>query len=100
MRDTPSSRSAAVRTYHDGTKHHFHAFARSLGYLDWASQPDPFRSFADARSFPLPPAPGAAQDGSPIGAILRASLGLTAWKAFGQSRWSLRANPSSGNLHP
>ena len=34
--------------YHDGTKHHFHRFARSLGYLDWASQPNPFRSFAGA----------------------------------------------------
>ena len=35
-----------VHRYHDGTKHHFHRFARSLGYLDWASQPNPFRSFA------------------------------------------------------
>jgi SagB-type dehydrogenase family enzyme len=25
---------------------------------------------------------------------------LSAWKAFSQSRWSLRVNPSSGNLHP
>jgi len=27
-------------------------------------------------------------------------LGLSAWKQFGGSRWSLRVNPSSGNLHP
>jgi nitroreductase len=100
MGDDPSSRIAAVRTYHDGTKHHFQAFARSLGYLDWASQPNPFRSFAGARSVLLPPAPGAAWDGSPIGSILRTAFGLTAWKTFGQSHWSLRANPSSGNLHP
>jgi len=100
MGDVPSSRSAAVRTYHDGTKHHFQAYARSLGYLDWASQPNPFRSFAGARSLLLPPAPGAVGSGSPVGSILRAALGLTAWKAFDQSRWSLRANPSSGNLHP
>ena len=31
----------AVHRYHDGTKHHFTRFARSLGYLDWASQPNP-----------------------------------------------------------
>jgi len=35
-----------------------------------------------------------------IGGILRHSLGLSAWKQFRDSRWSLRVNPSSGNLHP
>ncbi|HEV3141270.1 MAG TPA: hypothetical protein VGY57_12170, partial [Vicinamibacterales bacterium] len=88
----------AVRRYHDGTKHHFHRFARSLGYLDWASQPNPFRSFAGAREIPLSPKPGARQ--SDLGDLLRHSLGLSAWKQAGLSRWSLRVNPSSGNLHP
>lgn len=32
--------------------------------------------------------------------MLRHALGLSAWKRFGSSRWSLRVNPSSGNLHP
>jgi len=32
--------------------------------------------------------------------LLRYSLGLSAWKQFRGSRWSLRVNPSSGNLHP
>jgi SagB-type dehydrogenase family enzyme len=114
---------AAVYRYHDGTKHHFHRFARSLGYLDWASQPRPFRSFADARVFPLYPAPGAAVSGytpapitfdeacrgevpaepvsaAAIGDLLRHALGLSAWKQFKTSRWALRVNPSSGNLHP
>jgi nitroreductase len=27
-------------------------------------------------------------------------MGLSAWKAFHGSRWALRVNPSSGNLHP
>jgi SagB-type dehydrogenase family enzyme len=35
-----------------------------------------------------------------IGDLLRHSLGLSAWKQFRESRWSLRVNPSSGNLHP
>ncbi len=111
-----------VCRYHDGTKHHFGRFARSLGFLDWASQPAPFRSFPDVDTIPLYPAPSAGGTPPPplafddlyrpgalaplpldavaIGDILRHSLGLSAWKAFGGSRWSLRVNPSSGNLHP
>jgi SagB-type dehydrogenase family enzyme len=120
--------STPVLTYHDGTKHHFHRFARSLGYLDWASQPNPFRSFAGAPAVPLHPRPdtnpqpglrepqaalssskGAILDpqsavrlsqSATIGDVLRHALGLSAWKQFGASRWSLRVNPSSGNLHP
>jgi SagB-type dehydrogenase family enzyme len=84
----------AVHRYHDGTKHHFTRFARSLGYLDWASQPNPFRSFAGTRSTSL------IRDRSAIAGVLRHALGLSAWKQFRESRWSLRANPSSGNLHP
>ena len=47
-------RCDSVHRYHDGTKHHFDRFARSLGYLDWASQPKPFRSFAGAPAIALP----------------------------------------------
>ncbi len=114
---------ATVEHYHDGTKHHFHRFARSLGYLDWASQPRPFRGYGGAAAFPLYPAPSAPADGyvplpitygelfdppdastpltaAALGDVLRHALGLSAWKQFGASRWSLRVNPSSGNLHP
>ena len=119
--DDPSI--AAVRRYHDGTKHQFGAFARSLGYLDWASQPRPFRAFTGAPFFPLYPDPSAPSNGyaprpatyddlssrsvpaeplsaAAIGDVLRHALGLSAWKELGASRWSLRVNPSSGNLHP
>ena len=118
-----SEQFAAVYRYHDGTKHHFRQFARSLGYLDWASQPRPFRGFADATVFPLYPTPGVAADGyaprrttfdaacrvdappeplsaAALGDMLRHALGLSAWKRFDKSRWALRVNPSSGNLHP
>src|SRR5205814_5419402 len=83
----------------------------------------PFRRFADAPAFPLYPAPGAAADrytarrvtfdqacrleippeppgAAALGDVLRHALGLSAWKQFRASRWSLRVNPSSGNLHP
>jgi SagB-type dehydrogenase family enzyme len=112
-----------VYRYHEGTKHHFNRFARSLGYLDWASQPRPFRSFVGSHSYSLFPALDTQADGyapvavdydqlfadavprvpissGAVGDLLRHSLGLSAWKAFGSSRWSLRVNPSSGNLHP
>jgi SagB-type dehydrogenase family enzyme len=32
--------------------------------------------------------------------LLEYALALTAWKQGGGTRWALRANPSSGNLHP
>ena len=35
-----------------------------------------------------------------IGLFLELALGLSAWKQYGETRWSLRTNPSSGNLHP
>ena len=100
---------APVHVYHDGSKHHFDRFARSLGYLDWASQPNPFRSFAGPPPVALYPRPDAVLTPHSavrnptcvsIGDVLRHALGLSAWKQFGASRWALRVNPSSGNLHP
>ena len=35
-----------------------------------------------------------------VAEFLRCSMGLSAWKRHGTSRWALRVNPSSGNLHP
>ena len=32
--------------------------------------------------------------------LFELSLGLSAWKSYGGTRWALRCNPSSGNLHP
>jgi SagB-type dehydrogenase family enzyme len=110
----------SARRYHEATKHHFGRFARALGYLDWATQPDPFRRFGgsaliDLARTPLAPdlpysalytgAPSEAGNRRPIdlssiGEFLRCSMGLSAWKQYGATRWALRVNPSSGNLHP
>ncbi len=105
-----------VRQYHESTKHHFDRFAASPGYLDWATQPDPFRRFADAPVVALPrvaldgrvpyvalfdrSAPPVPIGDHSVGELLRCSMGLSAWKRFQRSRWALRVNPSSGNLHP
>ncbi len=32
--------------------------------------------------------------------LLQYSLAISAWKQAGATRWALRCNPSSGNLHP
>jgi SagB-type dehydrogenase family enzyme len=103
--------------YHTRSKHHPNRFARSLGYLDWATQPDPFRTFEGAPRVDLPllkgdlaPSyrdldnpqviPARSLSLSTLAVLLELSLGLSAWKQQGSARWALRCNPSSGNLHP
>ena len=34
--------------YHEASKHHFDRYAPGPGYLDWASQPEPFRRYPGA----------------------------------------------------
>src|SRR5262249_49174860 len=55
-RSQASSLSAEelVVAYHERTKHHFHRFAASVGYMDWATQPDPFRRYDGASLVRLP----------------------------------------------
>ena len=43
-----------VIAYHLRTKHHFDRYAKSLGFLDWANQPNPFRRFEGAQLIRLP----------------------------------------------
>ena len=106
-----------VVVYHERTKHHYHRFAASVGYMDWATQPDPFRCYEGASLVRLPfpemgqplpywqlyvadsmePAPLSIDS---VSLFFRYALSLTAWKRFHETTWSLRANPSSGNLHP
>lgn len=107
-----------ILSYHEVTKHHPHRYARSAGHMDWANQPNPFRAYEGAESVTLPIAedqvpkiayaqlyapPGTPQNPlnlSTLGCFLGMSMGLSAWKSAGGNRWSLRINPSSGNLHP
>jgi SagB-type dehydrogenase family enzyme len=106
--------------YHERTKHHFNRFAPGPGGLDWANQPDPFRRYKGAPLARLPIlsadeeprsppyeslyAPGAVPSAPvtlrALSRLLEYALALSAWKQAGGTRWALRANPSSGNLHP
>ena len=106
-----------VLAYHERTKHHLARYANSLGYMDWDTQPDPFRRYDGAEIRLLdevPPTteplydaafwPAATEprpvDRSSISQFFYDCLALSAWKEFGTARWSLRVNPSSGALHP
>ena len=92
----PESELAKVYLYHDRTKHRLNRYARSLGYLDWANQPHPFRRFDGARLIPLPvpeikaeptydstlsaAVPPARVDIETISNLFFFSLALSAWK--------------------
>ncbi len=105
-----------VFQFHECTKHHFHRMSPSLGYLDWSTQPNPFRFFQGCKTISLnlnaedPDAsirkvlnddnPASALTRDSLSKFLEFSMGLSAWKETGGSRWALRMNPSSGNLHP
>jgi SagB-type dehydrogenase family enzyme len=107
----------ALLDYHERSKHRLGRYAPGPGGLDWANQPDPFRTFAGAPRFRLPLGsdqlgtryddvragnlpPPAPIDLDSVAILFELAFGLSAWKSFGGNRWALRCNPSSGNLHP
>ncbi len=116
----PADPVVRVIQYHIRTKHQYGRYARSLGFLDWVNQPDPFRRFEGAELIPLPLLTPEEEPVSPpytaifepgavpvhpvtmrtLSRFFEFALALSAWKKAGQSEWALRSNPSSGNLHP
>ncbi len=108
---------AATIACHDRTRHRLRRYAPSPGWLDWANEPDPFRRYAGAapvaleRAEPdggpryddlfvpgrIPPRPS---DRAALSQLFYDSLAVSAWKEHRGGRWSLRVNPSSGDLHP
>jgi len=114
---------ARVLDYHARTKHRMDRYAAGPETLDWEALPAPFRHYHGAERVALPllselpesdPAARALTQPlrtgalgprhewtlATLGVLLQASFGITAWKSWGPDRWALRANPSSGNLHP
>ena len=117
---TPTDPIDRIIYYHLRTKHQFNQYARSLGYLDWANQPNPFRRFEGAQLISLPLLKPDEEPFAPVydaiyeravvtcqpvslstlSRFFEFTLALSAWKKAGESEWALRSNPSSGNLHP
>ena len=108
------------RAYHEATKHTPERLRRSAYTLEWANMPNPFRHYDGVPVLDLPadpPAPecaawdvlrGAvgqtcAHDGAGfLSQLLFNSAAISATKRapVTGSHYSLRVNPSSGNLHP
>ena len=112
-----NKQTETVLNYHNRTKHRLERYAKGPESIDWDDQPDQFRRFSGCQIVTLPK-PGTELEPlftdldnpetiptKPLtltnaGLLLELAFGLSAWKQFGPSRWSLRCNPSSGNLHP
>src|ERR1700683_3891875 len=119
--------------YHQATKHTYQSVRAGAHFLDWANQPNPFRTYEGAPTILLAQSPDgfpttgtfAAMAGLARGAthptgsesrgsestrldamwlsrLLWHSMAVSAWKKVpgSENRYSLRVNPSSGNLHP
>jgi len=105
-----------VLEYHTGSKHHPRRLASGPDFLDWANEPNPFRRYEGAPLLRLPfleEDPDVNHFGlyrrqgksrpltlSAVASLLELSFGLSAWKSYKGNSWSLRMNPSSGDLHP
>ncbi|MDP1771922.1 MAG: SagB/ThcOx family dehydrogenase [Methylobacter sp.] len=112
-----NKQTETVLNYHNRTKHNLARYAKGPESIDWEDQPDQFRRFSGCEIVTLPK-PGAELEPlfgdldnpetippKPLsltnaGLLLELAFGLSAWKQYGPSRWALRCNPSSGNLHP
>ena len=112
-----SSELQKVIKYHELSKHGLYTSAPSPGYLDWKTQPDPFRRYIGSKSIYLDhpkdgggpsfdealiesSVPIAKFNLESVSRLFYDSLALSAWKSYQGSKWALRVNPSSGNLHP
>jgi len=112
-----NKQAETVLNYHNRTKHRLERYAKGPESIDWEDQPNQFRHFSGCEIVTLPK-PGteleplfvdldcpAIIQAEPLnlanaGLLLELAFGLSAWKQYGPSRWALRCNPSSGNLHP
>jgi SagB-type dehydrogenase family enzyme len=106
--------------YHELTKHSAESLRHSQHYLDWANMPNPFRHYEGVAVLDLPADPPAPQisalevlegkigntlagDGAELlSQLMFYSASISAFKRVPSTGaiYSLRVNPSSGNLHP
>lgn len=111
-----------ILDYHKASKHNFKAYAPGPHRLDMSIKPDPFLNYHGTRHlnleiwsdeqikteiFPtyeqvllsekLKPSELNAES---ISRLFFDSFAISAWKKADDTKWPLRVNPSSGNLHP
>jgi SagB-type dehydrogenase family enzyme len=112
----------AILAYHQASKHNFKAYAPGPRRLDMSIKPDLFLNYHGTRLLNLDIwndeqikadiFPAYEQAFSPeklkpselnaksISRLFFDSFAISAWKKAGGTKWPLRVNPSSGNLHP
>jgi len=112
----------AILAYHQASKHNFKTYAPGPHRMDMSIKPDPFLNYHGTRLLDLEiwsdeqikaeTFPAYEQAFSPeklkpselnaksISMLFFDSFAISAWKMAGGTKWSLRVNPSSGNLHP
>jgi SagB-type dehydrogenase family enzyme len=111
-----------ILEYHQASKHNFKAYAPGPRHLDMPIKPDPFLNYygtqllvldkwseeqIEAEVFPAYEQAFSPEDLKPselnkgnISRLFFDSFAISAWKKAGGTKWPLRVNPSSGNLHP
>lgn len=110
----------SIREYHEATKHSWERLYQDRHVIDWSSEPNPFRTYLDSPRINLGsnfekmesslsgiwPFRSVRPRNKPItlntiSTLLYYSMAISAWKSYPGARpWSLRVNPSSGDLHP
>ena len=111
-----------ILEYHQASKHNFKAYAPGPRHLDMLIKPDPFLNYygtqllvldkwseeqIEAEVFPAYEQAFSPEELKPselnkenISRLFFDSFAISAWKKAGGTKWPLRVNPSSGNLHP
>lgn len=108
------SQLSKVLAYHQRSKHSVHHYAPGPASIDWEAQPSPYRNYPGCKLMALPfqqpsipysrlfdnSLPTTVVTLTAIAQLLEYGLSLSAKKVFGKDSWTVRCNPSSGNLHP
>jgi SagB-type dehydrogenase family enzyme len=111
-----------ILEYHQASKHNFKAYAPGPRQLDMLIKPDLFLNYhgtelllldrwseeeIEAEFFPAYEQAFSPEKLEPselnmenISRLFFDSFAISAWKKAGATKWPLRVNPSSGNLHP
>ena len=111
-----------ILDYHQTSKHNFKALAPGPHHLDMLNQPDSFLNYQGTRiinlekwneaqieaeifpayeqAFTLEKIEPSELNAKAISRLFFDSFAISAWRRAGGSKWALRVNPSSGNLHP
>jgi SagB-type dehydrogenase family enzyme len=93
--------TAAAWEYHNRTKHSPESVRRSAHFLDWANQPQPFKTYTELEPIPLPREAGrsAAPDLQGLAHLLYYSAGITRRRPYPGGEILFRTYSCTGALY-